>query len=251
MAPGETQTTGTPSVEDELEQYRALSRAAILGLALGPLSLFALVGWLLVIIPILAVVLCVIALRNIEASEGALVGRPLAFAGLSLALIFGGAAVSYRVAYRQLLIRDGRQVAELWFRLLQDDQPHRAHQLILDANLRLSPDVNIWEMYRKNSRLHDGLEKFVEDRVVRTLLALGVRAEIRYYGTEVIDYRDRRDMIVQVYAVTFEQDGERTTFFVRVVLERKTNHRTTRDAWVVYNHNGGIRPFQAVQGGAP
>jgi len=112
--------------------------------------------------------------------------------------------------------------------------------------VRLPPQRNLWPIYQRNAKLYGRLEKFLGSKLVRTLLALGEEAEVRYFDTEVIESNDMRDMISQVYSVTLDKDGQRTTFFVRVVLERKRDHRTGRDAWVVYNYYGAVRPYQGL-----
>jgi hypothetical protein len=66
------------------------------------------------------------------------------------------------------------------------------------------------------------LESFVRAPVVRTLLALGPQASIRFYDT--VDQQGdegNRDIVRQRYAVTYEEEGEKKTFFVDVQMMRQ------------------------------
>jgi len=109
--------------DGDLQQYRAVSRAALLACLLGILSVLVFASLSLLVIPIAATLLAIAALRAIAGSDGALIGRPLAYVGLGLALGCAAAAVGYHTMHRQQLIRDAKGVATLWFELLQQDQP--------------------------------------------------------------------------------------------------------------------------------
>ena len=74
---------------------------------------------------------------------------------------------------------------------------------------------------------------------MRTLVALGPRATVRPYLTEQIGTRADRKVVTQLYSVTFDQDGRRTTFLVRLVMRRLA---AGRPGWQIIGLNGGVRP---------
>ena len=71
--------------------YRTISGWAIAGLLLGILSAAAVVGPILWLIPVFAIVVSAIGLRQIKNSQGQMSGWSLAVLGLLLALFFGAA----------------------------------------------------------------------------------------------------------------------------------------------------------------
>lgn len=93
----------TATALDETAQYRAVHTGAIVGLALGILSIFvvltaanSLEGCLLVApIPVLGIVLSLRALGKIRSEPERFTGRPIAFLGLVLSLVFLVGGVGY------------------------------------------------------------------------------------------------------------------------------------------------------------
>src|SRR5688500_10904316 len=86
--------------ETALASYQGVSIMAVLALLLGVASALALVHPFLWVVPPVAVVLSILAIRAIDAPDSNLTGRRLAIAGLALALLFGLWAPS-RVLTRQ------------------------------------------------------------------------------------------------------------------------------------------------------
>jgi hypothetical protein len=70
-------------------EYRAISSSAVSSLALGVLSVLALLDWWMLALPALAIVFGILALRQIHVRGDELTGAPLAKIGLALALLFG------------------------------------------------------------------------------------------------------------------------------------------------------------------
>ena len=106
-----------------------------------------------------------------------------------------------------------------------------AAQLQLKPRLRKLPGDDVWAYYRDNPTGPEVMRKFVDDRVVRNLLALGKQAQVRYYDTEVVRATTHRATIVQVYAVTFERDGQPTTFLVRFMMQKPLRGNPAGQGW--------------------
>ncbi|MEX2172713.1 MAG: DUF3299 domain-containing protein [Pirellulaceae bacterium] len=78
----------------ELQPYRAVSRSAVISAALGGASILALVFPTLLLLPLLALVLGLVALVSIRRYPSEYTGTALALVGIALgiAMFFGGAA---------------------------------------------------------------------------------------------------------------------------------------------------------------
>lgn len=81
-----------PELEDDdynpADAYRALATSAVASLALGVLSILALLDWWLALIPIAGVILGLVALRKIHKQPEEYTGRGVAIAGIVLGTLF-------------------------------------------------------------------------------------------------------------------------------------------------------------------
>ena len=230
-----------PSHEAQREQYHALSGPAVAGLILGLFSIVSLVDPRAAVVAILGIVVSLLALQQIARRSPELVGRKAALAGLLLSLLFGGISLGHCLTYRWLFAHQAQQIGTTWFDLLAAERPELSHQLLLTPEERQKSDGDIWEFYCSSKKWHKSLELYLDRPVVKTLLALGKKATVRPYATEAVDTRAIQNLVVQLYSVTFEQDGRRTTFLVRLVLRRSPND-TTGGGWRIVNLEGGVRP---------
>lgn len=226
----------------EVESYRPLSGlavvAALLGLA-SPLALFAPFLWVL---PFGGVLTGVAALRAIGSMVPPMLGRKGALAGLALSLVFGVAGPVDWACYRWQIRREATQFAMQWFDLLRNREPHKAFQLRLAAETRSPLDDSLWQVYYEGSDLRQMLEQFLNDKAVRTLMALGDKATIRYFDTEAQEGGRESDTLDQSFAVTYTSEEGPTTFFIGVRMERSRPKDSDRAFWRVISHRGGIRP---------
>ena len=230
--------------EQDLEDYRGVSVPAVAALVLGLLSPLAMIGPLLWIVPGVGVAMSLVALRGIAASDGALVGRGAARFGLCLALVFAAAASSANLSHSWWLRGEAREFIGAWFELLRSDEPHKAAQLTVDPSARQPLDGTLWTYYRTAPDARERLEEFVQEPLVHGLLALGDRAEVRYWATEVASTIDRTSHVSQIYAVTFGEGAERQTFFARLAAERKVHPNSGAAHWRVVGYRGGVTPFE-------
>lgn len=192
--------------------YQALSGLAVVALLVGLLSWIAFLSPALVVVPLAGFLLSAVALTRIARQSPALIGRKVALAGLVLSLLFGIAAPAERSTYRWLLRREARQVAFQWFDYLRNDQPSDAMGLSIDPLARRP--MQEYLLYREE------LTSFVAVPAVRAILALGEKAVVRHYRTDMQGLEDGLQTIHQAYAVTWEEDGRKHTFFIGLNLER-------------------------------
>jgi len=165
----------------------------------------------------------------------------MARAGLLLSLVFAAAAPSDWLAYRRTVRDEARQFSSLWFRFLREDEPQKAHQLTMASQVRHLLDHRLWAFYRSDPRLRQQLEGYVQIPLVHTLLSLGPKAEVRFYETGSQTHENNSDTVEQLYAVTYEEEGEKKSFFVAVEMVRQ-KLPTGEASWRILQANGPVRP---------
>ena len=241
------------SAESDGTGYRSVSLLAVAGLLLGLASPLAFSHPVLWGAAALAIGVNLLALRAIANGSREVVGRKAAILGLTLALFCITAAPVQLASRQALLRRQAQKAAETWFESLRNDAPHLAFQMSLSAKDRAAPSKNPKDslaIYESGAK-RDQLKTYVNQHTVRTLLALGKAAQVRYYDTESQTRSGNVDGLEQVYAVTFEegadsppgkQAGGKTTFFVKLGLVRTVDERTRVATWRVDQPEGGYRP---------
>ena len=89
-----------------------------------------------------------------------------------------------------------------------------------------------------------GNEAFFEP-LIRTLLALGTRAEVKYYRTVVVATEGDRAVVDYWYTVTYtDDDGKKKTFLAGVLLERLATKNESLSPWRVKKFTAGFDPFK-------
>src|SRR5262245_43288299 len=123
------------------ESYRALSLLALAGFGLGAVYALSLIVLALVsffarkplflsglsfLVPVLAVVLCVLASVRIRRSEGTLAGASLVHWGLVLSLLVGLGYGAYRAGMYFAIKQQAQRFTERWLELLREGDMARA-----------------------------------------------------------------------------------------------------------------------------
>jgi hypothetical protein len=141
-----------------------------------------------------------------------------------------------------MLRGEARQFSRQWFDLiLLHEQPQKAFQLTLPPSLRRPLDGQLWAFYRNNPKMRENLEGYVASPTVRTLLALGPKARARFYKTAGQSRSHNVDEVIQLYAVTYEEDGQNTSFFVALRMTREKLDGG-RAGWRIVGAEGGVKP---------
>jgi hypothetical protein len=225
-------------------EYQAISGLAIAALLLGIASVSALAGLVLWGVPVLGVVTSLVALLRIERAAGALAGRSAARWGLALSVFFGAVAVAHFISNERMLANRAEQVARQWFAALAAGNPPVARQLGLPAKsrARISDPAQLWNYYRDVVNQRRDIEQFVAEPLIHTLLALDGQATVRLYANRGVSNADQQTIVAQTYAVTYEDDGARKTFFVNLTLERNLQRGADKADWRVLKYAGGVDP---------
>jgi hypothetical protein len=162
---------------DEVVAYHAPSSLAVASLIVGVISPIYILGRVLIIVPLVGIALGVLALRRIAASDGALVGRSLAMAGLALSLTTASAVVSYSLVTRQLRTAQAVEVGNEWFDLVLAGDTSSAFQL---SHGYPPPDPNVPQDFGVDGNPYN---RFLELPSVQSLLSLRGKPEVRDEGT--------------------------------------------------------------------
>lgn len=231
----------TDPQDAELATYRAVAPQAVLGLIGGLLAPLAFVDTMLWGLPLVGTFFSWWALRRIRRNPTAMSGRKMATVGLALSLIFLVAAPTDMLVHRRLMADEARQFAALWFKYLAEEEPQKAHQLTTAPQTRRPLDDGLWPYYRNTSRNRQDLENYVKTPLIRSLLALGPKARIRFYENAGQSRDSENDLVEQVYAVTYEEDNERKSFFVLLRMARRKLAAGGAE-WRMLQSEGGFRP---------
>ncbi|HVC98839.1 MAG TPA: hypothetical protein VND64_34560 [Pirellulales bacterium] len=204
--------------DDEFPGYHPLSNMAVAGFVFGLVSILTFVSLNFSFIPLLGLACSVLALRHIAVLENAMKGRRFALAGLTLSLLFGLAAPTREAILFWRMRSESRELARQWFDELKQRQPYRAFQLELPIAVRSTPDKMAKHLSESTRRMQ--FEKSSNRPVVQALLTLGERAQVRFFERLPLADSPGPYDSNDVYAVTVEERGEKTTFFVELNMER-------------------------------
>jgi hypothetical protein len=226
--------TGSSLTEshDPQQDYRTIEPWAVGGLVLGVLSAVAMFGGLLWLLAGLGVVANLVALRRIHRNANRS-GRGAALLGLSLSVIFSVAPGAQMAASRLILARQAREVADQFFEFLREDSPEKAMSLRFAPDQRRPFDELMWTYFRNDNEAKAQLRVFVATPVVRTILAIGPRADIRFYKTRSVATEGSRGLVSYYYTVTYPDGDGKKTFFVDVLMERNPTVKPGINPWRV------------------
>lgn len=182
-----------------LDQYRALSRAAVVALMLGLASALMLIHPLFVIVPLGAVFAAVVALRTIATLRGQLTGWGIATAGLCLAMLFTGWGLARHFSRQATIADQAIRLADGWLGLVRDGELARAHQLTLPPSKRLSSASAVADFYRTNTQAAENMHLFFENNALTPFLARGKQATFRFDSLASQSHTTLADDVVLKY----------------------------------------------------
>lgn len=168
---------------------------------------------------VIAILLSLFALWTIRNAEGALTGTAFAHFGLGSAVVALVSVVVFWSAYQYGVRREADQFFRLWFAAVQQgDIPQaKEYQKIYSHRAKASQAEEWWKAQYEEKFAHRGVHLYVEDKLIRILMAFGGQAKISYYKTLSIASERDFDEVVSIYAVTFPtESGGMETFFIRI-----------------------------------
>ena len=245
----ETASASSPNelTESELASFQTIEPWAVVGLILAVVSPLAMLDSIWWFVPATAIIVNIVALARLNRDKTHF-GRKAALAGLALSVFFVAAPLAQLAANYAILAPQAKPTADQWFKYLQENSPEKALMLRYVPTARKPFDDNLWTYYRNDGVAKEDLKKFVGDPLVRTLLALGTKADVRFYRTAGVASEGEHGVVFYDYSVTYPVDsgaqgnGDKQTFFIRVSMERKPTERSDLSPWRVHGFYGGINP---------
>ena len=172
---------------------------------------------------IIAVFMSLFAFWAIRNAEGTLTGTTFAYVGLCSAVVALTAVTVFWTTYQHGLRREADQFFRLWLEAVQQGDIPKAkeYHAIYPYRSKAADAEEWWQTQYENRYTHRSVHLYVEDKLVRTLMALGNQAKVSFYKTLDIVSGRESDTVVSVYAVTFPtESGGTETFFVRISGKR-------------------------------
>ncbi len=223
-----------PGEEGEaVEGYRPICGLAIAGAVLGVLSVTAFVNQLFWALALIAAGVNGAALWRIAVSGQALAGRRAALVGLTCSVLFGSMAVTNTLLEPARIRGDARRFAFEWLAELQHGKIERAHQRTVSFPRRLGAERPTEFLYKESAVLKRDVQQYASQEPVRTLAALGERAQVRYVRNERFEIGVDDRWAEDVFEVTVDRDGRRTTCPLKVTLRAWRNLLTKEWGWEV------------------
>ncbi len=205
--------------ETEQNDYRPLSSMAVLTCLAGVASFLAILSPVLWVLPAIAVVLGLAALRELHRTPER-TGRRAALAGIALALFFGSWAPVRYLSRQRTIKHYARQFADDWLVLFRHEEFFKAHQLQLYKMQRAGGEVSLKEHYEKNSMAKTELDTFFEADPAKKMRSMGKNATFRFVRTEAIAPEPTRDSVTLRYVMTYREKGKTHEMPLFIVLLR-------------------------------
>jgi hypothetical protein len=226
--------------EADVVSYRAVSKVAVVSALIGAFSFLALMHPILVLLPLTAVVLAVVALRAIRVSTAGLTGRALAVVGLALGALFLSAAATRTVSRDWIMTRRGRQFAADWLQLVAADEREKAYEMTLTPERRQLPGADLRKFYSDDAERFEQLQQFFDDSPLEVIVEHGRDGQFRL--REILDSghaSDYGDYVSAMFSFDYSDGQRRVSQPVHIVVRRLLHRRTGRGQWFV-EHVGDV-----------
>jgi len=204
---------------EDLINYREPSRAAVVALLLGVLSIVVVLSVSFLLLPILAIVAALVALRNISRSEY-LTGRGMALTGLALGAFWASLAVVGYQMENSAAKSAAREFSIPWVELLIDGRVMEAYQLMQHPGARVGPEGDLASHYESSETEREGLESFQNSPAILRLMELSDRKLVPIATGEASVQRAEEAWYVSTFYHIRDLTSGEDLFKVRVGMQR-------------------------------
>jgi hypothetical protein len=213
------------SSSESLPQYRSVNSLAISALLFGLASPLALVNPLLLAVAGVAVVLAVMAIRQIAANADLYSGRSLALCGLFLGVLFL-AYTPLRLWMRfERLNAKAEQLAGAFLTLLQEGKYFEAQQL---SRLRFGMPRS---SETADDKVADGdFQQFKDTPWMKSIAALD-QFTFRLDGLEPLPRYPEGDALVMRYLIVPNSESKKRPFPIWIHITRTLDPKTGAPSW--------------------
>lgn len=197
-------------------------------LVFGLLSILALLGRPLLLLPLLAFIFGLFALRPSPGGVKPL-GRAPARVGLVLAAIFGAAGFFLPFFKGQVLGDQAAHFAGQFLNLVSAGEDEYAMQLIKSYVNRSVPEIPLRELYRREPAAVDAIAGFRDQEVIQVLHDAGPKAEwVPVAPPRLFTFQgfDRVELMMG-------ERTERVSEEIEIVLEYRVDSKTQEGQWHV------------------
>ena len=219
---------------DELRGYRAISLLAPITALLGIASVLALIHPLLWIVPLFAIVIGTIALRQISTNPE-MIGRKAVLFGLMLALFLGTFSPARLLTRQWMLSYESRRIASDWLELVRQGRLEEAHQWTLRPTDRQATDVSLDKYYESSGAALKDLDDFFNREIIERFRSVAQVGKIRFERKSVVAHANDADHVAHHFAVSKDVNGQSECVQIVTALKRSLNPRTRAAYWVVEN----------------
>jgi hypothetical protein len=216
-------TTWNDASESEV-QYTRISICSLISAVFGLGTFLVFITPWFAFLGVLAILFSLIALLGIRQADGSLTGTVPAYIGLSASII-GLIGISVFLPSYQYGVRcEADQFFRIWFEAMRQENIPQAKELYnyYPYRAKTTDAETWWKNQYENESSHRSIHQYIENKLVRTMLALGDKAKVSYYTTLGVTMEDESDSVTTIYAVTYPNEiGKTETFFVRMHGTRK------------------------------
>ena len=209
---------------------------------LGFFSLLALLGpawWCCAGIGLLGCTLILVRLNRLQDKGASML---LAVSGLAISLIAVSFAPTYFYLRQAQLCWQASMIGEQWLHSIVTEKSYLALAAMDNPETRLVNE-QLRDFYSDTPKESKALKQFVNQKLIRSLIELNGKAQIRFYRTESILNLDGAVIVTNLYEVTGGNNSESPKpLFVRLVIERRTNPGSRQVFWKIRRYREGVRP---------
>jgi hypothetical protein len=185
--------------EESLAGYAAISRPAVAALVLGLAAPLILISPLLIFVPLGALAVAILALRQIAASGGQLKGAWPATIGLCLATLFLGWGVTGQLSRQANLAGRAERFADGWLKLVHEGRLQEADQLMRAGSDRIRNPEARAEHYRIDIEASSSLQGRFGAEPLKSFRAIGPQGTWHLAGIASQSRSVDNDVIVLKY----------------------------------------------------
>jgi hypothetical protein len=236
MATGTSSRVTTPAFHagdpDDTTEYRTLSVLAIVSLIFGLASPLCFGATLLMVIPLFGILISILALQRIAASDGALAGGWAAATGLVLCVVFATAPITRTLVLRMMRTHQAEAFGRSWIELLLAGETERAFRLTIESTRPASrPEPG------RPAPKESPFDMFKDQPEVKALAAAGPDATVRFEGNLAYESPSfARVLVRQKYSVIPQPTRSGASAIdLLLTLERMKLAAEGRSRWLVYS----------------
>ncbi|PQO45610.1 DUF4190 domain-containing protein [Blastopirellula marina] len=223
---------GFSAENEDLMEYREISRLAVAALVLGIFSVLAIFTSVLWIVPVLAIVFGLAAYYQIDRSE-VLTGKAMAMIGMALAAVWLGASVTQTTVQSSSFKAESRKMAADWLDLIIDGKLMEAHQLTRHPAGRAPFKMSLASFYAEEEVRQEGLDAFQNRDFVKEIQEHQGELEAKFVRDVSVRKSENSRYGTHLFQIVDKQSGK-SLWDVKVTMEREpgTNEYEGTFIWI-------------------